>query len=322
MSISFFPYQLRSRGDLNQRTTDGIRKGSLIRWGSLEQGFGYADLFPWSEFGDVDLLTHQESLRTRMPTDLAKCSLALAQRDAAARRDRRRLGSSMAIRNNKVVISPEQVTDQDLITWKAQGFTTLKIKCGKHHEAEVNLLRRVVEAQGWKVRLDFNGGSVETLTHWMRMTSPAWDEVIEYVEDPSAYDHGVWQKTRERWPVAVDFERPQEIKPEPPPVDVLIFKPARQTLHEVLSWVDLWRCRLTVTSSMDHPVGVAHALSYVSELRELLGERLLESGCLTLDFYEESDFSRLFPRDGAYMKSPDGFGVGFDSLLESLDWQI
>ncbi len=321
MKIFFAPYQLQSLGRLNAKSPGGLREGTLLKVLG-PYGIGYADLFPWPELGDAHLETHLSSLKTKSPTNLAQRSLALADKDARARDRRESLGLDRDLKNNALVTDVTDVTDSQIHRWIEQGFSTVKVKCGVDAAAEIELIERLVDLGGLKIRLDFNSGSRDYLQKFMNLFPSNFDSHLQYVEDPCVYDPEVWGRLRERWPLALDRETEKILSSgEKPVADVLILKPARQDVEPLMKWALRWNLSVTVTSSMDHPVGVVHAAVVGLELSRLHGNRILDAGCLTLDQYEANEFSKALPRRGPFVSVPIGFGIGFEKLLQETPWK-
>jgi hypothetical protein len=79
--------------------------------------------------------------------------------------------------------------------------------------------------------------------------------------------------------------------------------------------------KYAVTSSLDHPVGIAHACVIASELLQKFPDLMLTAGCLSVHAYESNPFSQALQIEGPYLGPITGWGVGFDALLEQLPWE-
>ncbi|MBX3039770.1 MAG: hypothetical protein KF789_03545 [Bdellovibrionaceae bacterium] len=320
MKISISPYQLQPRSALNSKTDSKSREGVLLQLES-DHGIGYADLFPWPELGDEPLSVHLESLRTSRPTALAARSLLLANRDAQARSRNARLGSKTWIKNNALVTDPLRVSDDDLRRWDIEGFSMIKVKCGADVAAEIGLIQKIASKFSFRFRLDFNSGSVDFLERFLAAFPESLDERIDYAEDPCPYQKDRWSELRKRWPLALDHELSKVNRDEELAADVLILKPARQNVEELAEWAARRGMAVTLTSSMDHPVGVAHGMAIAHELQKDSRFKILESGFLTLDCYAEESFAARFPVEGPWMAMPEGHGIGFDELFREVPWR-
>jgi hypothetical protein len=76
-----------------------------------------------------------------------------------------------------------------------------------------------------------------------------------------------------------------------------------------------------ITSSLDHPLGVA-AAAWSAGLALRSHPLLLEScGLLSFDVYEADAFSRRLGSRKSRLVPPAGRGFGFDEELEALPWK-
>ncbi|HRO66247.1 MAG TPA: enolase C-terminal domain-like protein, partial [Pseudobdellovibrionaceae bacterium] len=272
--------------------------------------------------GDEPLEVHLESLKSFRPTRLVERSLALAERDAKARSRNLGLGSSDWLKNNALVTDISRVSPEDLRKFDRQDFSTIKVKCGTDAAKEVEFLESVASSFPFRIRLDFNSGSADFLEKFLKAFPRSLDERVEYAEDPCPYDPGKWNEIRKRWPLALDHELVRVNHGEDPAADILVLKPARQNVEVLADWARQKGMAVTLTSSMDHPVGVAHALAVAFDLRKESGVKILESGFLTLDRYVEDEFAARFPVEGPWMAMPEGTGIGFDELLTEAPWSM
>ena len=323
MQMWIHSYQLQPRSALNVTTTKLVREGVLVKALWPDGLLGYADLHPWPELGDPEIRLQKEALRTGRLTVLAEQTLWLARRDAEARKMRKSLFDGYGkVKNNATIGAPSEVLPQDLDLLKREGFSTLKLKVGKDLAAEVDLMVRAI-AKGFMLRLDFNlQGGVEgldyLLTHLPRTALP----LIEYIEDPFPYNYDQWQEWRGHFRLACDMEINRVISENlAPAFDVLILKPAKTDVDQAVNYAQKHNRKITVTSYMDHPVGVVHSASVASELKKKHPSLILDSGCLTHRLYDVDIFSANLNSQGPYLLKLPGNGIGFDQLLENLPWQ-
>lgn len=313
MNIAVHRYELQPRRIPNSKSSLRPRAGALVRIVGPGGTHGYADLHPWPELGDPSLQEHVSSL-LKEPTELARRTLWLAERDARARRDRVSLCCEVPEIENNLMIA----CGEDLARPEVSGARVLKMKCGRDPVREADFIGRVFAETAADLRLDFNASvSPEDFFAFQERIPKKWDSRIEYVEDPTPYEAGVWREIRSRWRVAVDFEWDRISGPVE--ADVLVYKPARGTA-DGLRWVEESPDRqLTVTSSMDHPVGVLHALSIAQELKTRFGDRMRAGGLATSSFFEPTEFS--LPMRGMVLKPERGEGIGYGDVLSRLNWE-
>ena len=90
-----------------------------------------------------------------------------------------------------------------------------------------------------------------------------------------------------------------------------IVKPAREAMIAGLR-------HFTLTSSMDHPIGVAHGLRIAQKLSQN------DSGFLTLDLYEETVFNKYYSCIENYLNfsqsALNDTGIGMTGELSRLEW--
>lgn len=312
MRIGVWTYQLKPLMSLNAKVTSDVRAGALLRI-SHQDVFGYADLFPWGS--DLPVADQLRAFQQGNPTDLFRRSLELALRDAEARAQKRALLPDPGILNNALMTEWGPQSLAQIQDFEAQGFQVCKLKCGRNPEQEARELESFIQASSLRFRLDFNSGPVEQVVRFQKCFSRDFDSKIEYVEDPCPYDPIIWSQLQERWTLALDFETASVLStPGAVAAKVVILKPARPEFHRHLQWAQERGLRWTITSMMDHPVGVIHAASWAAELGHVT------AGCLTHQVYEPNDFSESLRVSGPRLQGSPGVGVGFDSILKETPW--
>ena len=158
------------------------------------------------------------------------------------------------------------------------------------------------------MRIDFN--SILTLEEFEALLSLLSAEAkskIEYIEDPTRFNIK-WKNWNNIIPLAFDF---QQTEYNPNFAKYLIVKPSRQRLMSGL-------INFTLTSAMDHPIGVAHGLRMAQNFAQN------DSGFLTLDLFEKTDFNKYFEQNGSYLNfssmALNDFGIGMSDELNKLKW--
>ncbi len=326
--IKFFyhKYQLVPKFALSAVAKDLSRDGALfkIQWsGDL---IGYGDLFPWPEFGDDPLERQLEQLKKGRISRLMEQTIWLAKKDAQFRKDKvSGLVNTATIKNHLVIPDFTKLSDVILQDYKKQGFTTLKLKVGRDIDQECKWIEKIVRKHPYfTFRLDFN--AVPDSNPFQRMLgrlSPSVKNRIEYVEDPFPYDYKNWMEVSKLMPLALDFEFDKvdwdEIKGSPP-FKVLIIKPARNDVQRHLEIAQKYKLRFVVTSSMDHPVGMAHAMLVAGEVKKLYPAKLLECGGLSQHVYWPNEFTKEMVIKGPCLVQIKGHGIGFDELFKKTEW--
>ncbi|KYG63276.1 hypothetical protein AZI85_04385 [Bdellovibrio bacteriovorus] len=323
IQISYSPYSLQPLQALNAVAGAGAREGVLLKIEWADGLKGYADLHPWPELGDLTLEEQLSNLRRgKMSAQIEQC-FWLARRDAQARKDGKSLfDAGEKLKNNFLLSDFSAVKPGFLDELKKEGFTTLKIKVGRNLQEEAELLTHIAAA-GLKIRLDFNAVATWQIFERFMGSLPATVKPsIEYVEDPFPFDVAAWSEAKKLVKIAVDnqYDKVPWEKLQKAPFDVIVIKPAKIDVDKAISQCKQWNLKATVTSYMDHAVGIAHAAAVAMELKKLHGEMILEAGCLTHRQFKMDTFSAELNTQGPYLLKVKGHGIGFDKLLEGVPW--
>lgn len=294
MRLQYSPYSLVKRKKVNALDQAGTQSGVLLRILDSEGVWGVSDICPWPHLGD---LSWEEELAQK--GKLFQRALQLAEEDLQARQNKKSLLQDKWVDNNILVTD---YTQFDFEAPKYQG-KTLKIKGDNNIFRLVEILRSAPAHLTF--RLDFNSiltsDEFQLFLDQIPLSLP-----IEYVEDPCAYNEKLWSRWNQIVPLAADFVL------APDHYSVKICKPSRETLKMTQKTV--------VTSSMDHPVGVAHALRLAQKYD------LPKSGLLTLDLYESTSFHDCFVFQNESeinfsKRALNGTGLGMTQELQNLSWK-
>ncbi len=174
------------------------------------------------------------------------------------------------------------------------------------------------------VRLDYNcKGEISALQRMAQFFGQALANRIEFIEDPIPYDRQNWSELSTHFRLAVDqvYDQVDWTQKDSLPFQVLVLKPARQDVAVALERCRKHKLYVAVTSSMDHPVGIAHALRIASEIKVKYPQQVLDSGCLSHRVYKPDIFSLSMISRGPYLMPILGTGIGFDSLLMGVEWK-
>ena len=323
MKISYSPYTLKPVEALNAQAGAEPRQGILLKvdWGHGK--IGYSDLHPWPELGDQNLDQQLSALRDGKITPQIEQSLWLANRDAELRLQNKNIfDDGVKLKNNFLINNYQTIKDGQLDEIKQSGFTCLKVKVGRDLKAESDFISRAV-AKDFLLRLDFNGtGTWQIFERFIANLDKLTLSRIDYVEDPFPYDDTSWADARKLVKIALDnqYSRVKWGDFKRVPFDVLIIKPAKLDVDHAISLCQKYFLQATVTSYMDHPVGMMHALGVAMELKQTHPKMMLDPGCMTHMLYQMDMFSASIPQQGPYLMRVDGTGVGFNELLEKQQW--
>ena len=298
MELLFSPYTLVKKNN------QGVQKGSLIRVSDGEN-FGVADLCPKVELGDSNLLdqiTKNGSLFLR--------AQQLAYEDLSARKNKKSLLLDKPVKNNFLITDYQKLILSDLKSLQGRfGSLSIKIKGDKDIKSLLTYLNSnfAEPTLDCKLRLDFNAKLSPTeFEFFLNSLSELIVNKIEYIEDPTIISPE-WAIWNQRVPLAIDFQKTENSDY----FKYKILKPAREFVPENLN-------NFTLTSAMDHPVGVAHGLSLAQKMSQN------DSGFLTLDLYEDCGFNKYYNQDELFLNfsklALNDFGIGMTEEIKKLNW--
>ena len=321
MELFYAPYQLVPKTQLNKKTLSKQPRTGILLKIQKNKWVGYSDLHPWPELGDQVLEDHIKAFLQQAPSFLGCVTMAQACWDGDARAAHKSLVSEEPLLKNNLLVSDlDLLTEHFLALNKKLGFEVIKLKAGRDLEKELFYCKKILDTGNFGLRLDFNS-TLEWNT-FQKFFESIPTKYIEYAEDPLPYSVEVWSEAQKFIPLALDFEARKISwqKHEKPVAQVLIIKPQRMNMEAVLSCVNAWKIKFTVTSSMDHPLGVVQAYSWAQELQQKFSKQSLSPGCLTLDVFEKTKYHSEILVTGPFIKSIPGSGSGFKKLLEGESW--
>ncbi len=296
MKKAFSPYILQKKFRLNSLDQLQPQKGALLK--IMDSGaWGVADLSPKPELGDDSI---EFEINNGGPLYLR--ALELAQEDLEARRAGKSLLQNKFIRNN-FLINDYKTADLNQALY---ANNILKIK----GDRDIKHLSQVLNSMtaDARIRLDFNSIlSPDEYRDFLNLLTLETKNKIEYVEDPTVFNLK-WKSWNSIIPLAFDF---QNVKYDIEFAKFQIIKPGRQKVPYDIK-------NFTLTSAMDHPVGVAHGLRIAQQLAEN------DSGFLTLDLFEDIGFNKYFVQNKNYLNFSElalqDIGIGMTEALNNLQW--
>lgn len=293
-----YPYELLRKQAANSLNKTTVQQGTLIKIEDSYGNEGYADLCPWPQFGDsiweVEIASY---------SNLFQRALELAYFDLEARKNKIQLLTDIAIINNVLISNYHQF---DLRQSSLTKFSTLKIK-GDTEIKKLAAFIKAIKNHVHKIRLDFNFCLTENeFKMFLSYLNESDLCSIEYVEDPFPFNETAWLEFNKKIKLALDWGA-KEAWPY-----LKIYKPSRDQVSEKI----LAQSEFSLTSAMEHPVGLVHGLYWAQKFSEKA------HGFLTLDFYEMTDFNYFFEQVGEQLiYRTDGFGIGFTQILRRLNWR-
>ncbi len=308
MKILTSPYQLRKKTSLNAVDKTPFEEGVLIKVEDEAGYWGVADLKPWPSLGDPSLGEELEKKGL-----LFQRSLHLAREDLIARKNKISLLKNVSVENNWLLTSLNQLESISLLSG------TVKIKGDQQVLKLATKLDLFVEKFPVTLRIDFNGVlKPEEFELFLNSISSNTLKKIEYIEDPTPRVDGNWEVWNQRVPLAIDFAQGEwhSLKKA---WTYLIIKPSRQDAEALIAACLGQGKKFTLTSAMDHPVGIAHGLRWAQNSLQRC------SGFLTLGLYELSVFNdSLITEENRIRISEKNLaehGIGMTEALNKQVWQ-
>lgn len=307
MKIWYAPYELAFRESNNTRS------GALLRFEFAGTGFGYADLFPWPEFRDLELKKQIRDLKEGKFSPLVERSFAFAKEDAIARAERRSLFEDLVIPKSHYLFMSAKIETSELEKVISLGFNTIKIKL----ENGVEWLNNLPVDFKLKIRLDFNNKLTEAeYVKFLEQLRPSARKLIEFVEDPTPFENSSWRKLNNAIPLALDCGSDKDFSEfDSLGFKYLVLKPARQNLDEVKLPTGVTP---VIMGYLDHPVGQSFAALGAARWR---GKKL-DAGISYHTCYRENLYSERLKLNNAVLVPDSGFGIGFGDLLEKEKWEF
>jgi len=317
-------YHMQSRQGLNSRSHTTKHEGALIRV-EIDGVSGYGCLHPWVELGDSSLEELVLELKQGRMSRQVRCALHCAEIDRDARLKGVSLFDGIEVPDSHATI----VGGLDRVAIAVeQGFDTVKVKMGRDVESDTQLVKEVHEAfPELSLRFDFNGVlSVGQIIQFVKSMSSNARKQIDFLEDPCSLGDPVWEKLRDSYGIKTAVDRgvkkasQNDSKLE---FDYAVLKPAINRSDKLCDLAVSNGRNVVVTSYMDHPIGQCYA-AYTAGLldQKYLGLVHERCGLMTHGLYEPTAFTERLGQKSPQWKSPHGgTGLGFDDLLEVLDWE-
>lgn len=293
-------YELCTAGALNSTTTRKAYEGALVRAGA-----GYGCLHTWPELGDPTLKECLKDLGGARETPIVRRTLDCIWADGRARVEKRSLFDGLKVPESHATLP--MLNEMVLCEAVEKGFTHVKVKGGKGGGQDMCRVRSMIRLfPGLKWRIDFNergeaGELLEELSSWSEQEKAA----IDFLEDPVPYFGEDWGRIVSESGLEMALDR--QLESDRGDAAVRVVKPAIQEMTS--------GGRVVVTSYMDHPLGQTFAAWEAARagVTEICGLQ-------THELFEKNEFVEALGNATPEFKIPNGNGLGFDDLLESLPW--
>lgn len=306
---------------------------------NFDGAIGYADLHPWPSLGDKPLDEQLDLWRNNHSTLQLQRSLEMAQKDAVSRQGKmEKLQYLSQIKNHTLflerTLSVPMIEDRlkskchdgetPIVKWKISPETS---------EYAIALLNKAAESLSklqW--RLDANGlfSFDEIAKFWNQLSTEA-KKTIQFVEDPCHYEEEHWSRLENLgMPLAIDFEinrwKSKSLKASPTESGQIffVFKPAIQDISLWSEWLNQNPHRFLLTSYLDHPVGLLHALWTAETMwKQFPGLMQVNGLNLPISLDELAEFWPGLHRTqdaNSHWEGVSAGGIGFAQQLENLEW--
>lgn len=313
--IWYWHYRLKSRKDLNSRSTRREFEGILLK----DSEGGHACIQPWPELGDPSLGKCLEDLAGARRWPIVRRALRCLEMDGAARSVDDPLFEELEVPlSHATLVSRDEL---EVARAVELGFAVAKLKCAGDLAGTGTFLDAMVKAHpSLKWRLDFNeSGTAEELIAWIAALAAETRGNIEFIEDPCEYSESKWRDLyrKTRMPLAVD----REAAPSAADAQVMVIKPAIDEPWLLAEAAQGMGQRVVVTSYMDHPLGQSFAAWEAGRLALQFPGLVGTCGLQTHHLFEPDAFSEaLGPWSPDFHAAP-GTGLGFNDLLAKLPWK-
>jgi len=202
-----------------------------------------------------------------------------------------------------------------------RGFKLIKLKAGREINEDAERINAVAERfSELKMRIDFNchllGSEVGEL---VELLTPQARANIDFLEDPCGYKDSCWLGLRKLYGIRLAMDIGVER------VDALysyaIVKPAKNNVKRVVEKSRAEARKVVFTSYMDHPVGQAFAAYEAGRAADRYRGIVDTCGLMTHNLFEPNAYTEELGEVSPEWSYQNGTGLGFDKLLESIDWK-
>jgi O-succinylbenzoate synthase len=298
MKIYSSHYQLTSLVDLNAKTNERLRSGTLLKIDFGGGKIGFADLHPWPELGDPSL---EQCLQER--GTLFQRALEIAEMDGEAR-------ARGILLQTQVPASHRLIRDARNLRPQDSPQAIYKVKCGGDLSVETPKLQEIVKnlREIQKLRLDFNMTlAPEDFQRWMDASSWWLLPRLDFVEDPSPFEPKVYTQWRSL--IAID----RVSVPDNFQMGIKVVKPVRENIETLPQFLNDHIDRIVFTHNMDHPLGQRAARVCATQFYQKY-PRFSEAGGL-------DSFDGYVLRDEALVEPQEiETGLGLDRFLARQTW--
>ncbi|MFT4176326.1 MAG: hypothetical protein QM627_06685 [Luteolibacter sp.] len=306
-------YRLKSPRRLNSLSNRTTFEGALI-----EIGGGFGCIHPWPELGDPPLEKCLEDLKGARRWPIVRRAIRLAEYDRTARAFDHSLFEEMEVPQSHATLASATVKDVALTV--EAGFSTIKLKLGRLPASEAKLLDEMAaEFPHLRWRLDFNESQTpDDIRSFVSALGETTRNAIDFLEDPTPYSDSGWSALAKELKLKLAVDR--EAAPLSASAAFIVIKPAIDEPFLLGESAIRNRQRAILTSYMDHPVGQAFAAWEAARLGLQFPGLVGLCGLQTHHLFEPNEWTEALGPWTPEFHPPEGTGIGFDDLLDTLPW--
>lgn len=325
MILSYFPYELM----LANPSKATSRKGFLIRLQDRDDQFGYSDLMPWPEFGEPNYAVFLSQLNTLKDLEGNKFQSSLeavhpvlriavqnAKLDLQSRKHQDFLAHEISEVENNALLGQTELSSANIA---APSTAVVKLKLGPDYQQVLKSLTLNEWVREKLFRFDFNAclsfAEARLAVKWIQ---EHFKNRIQYIEDPCKFDFEVWRELNDILPLAADWQFQID---QPFCYQYVIIKPARQDWKGMAQFCQQNELKFTVTSSMDHSIGILWSLRVAAELKLKFPGLAQVAGCDTTRQYQQDlPMNPVLVSSAGQVRFNSQDKLNIENFLASIDW--
>ena len=200
---------------------------------------------------------------------------------------------------------------------KIGGNNARKNRRGQQHQKKCGLVVTFFVPGAVLVKFGVLSGS--QVAAFIERLRPTTRHSIQFLEDPCGYHESCWTGLRNLYGIRLAMDIGVES------IDALysfaVIKPAKNKVDQIMEAARSHARRVVFTSYMDHPLGQAYAAYEAGRSNAQYGGVVDVCGLMTHQLFEPSEFSETLGEVRPEWTHRSGFGLGFDQLLEGLEWK-
>ena len=304
IKIHISPYQLKFK---NKRKDSSFLEGALLSFDFDSNLKGYADFLPWPLFGEKNLSQQLDDITRGIESNRFLLAKRNAFLDARSRFKKQNLFYGL-------IFPPSHFLIENLILFSKQkeilngNYKYVKVKLAPFGLDEQLkklklLVRDLPKTIKWRLDLNYQKWSL-----WKEALGCIADQ-IDFIEDPFIDT----QKEQNFSLFAEDWIPNNRCK-------IRIVKPSRDSIESIIKGLasSRWK-RVVFTHSFDHPLGQVTSAFWAAKFYQMQ-PTFFETSALKCFSLEENNF--YIPQSkNSILKTPSGFGFGFDKCLVAENWK-